>query len=64
MEWSSLIYQFAVGGVIFAVGLLVPLRAGDYSLRRRSDRRTILFMLAGVLFYLAGQTLWHLAAIG
>lgn len=62
MELTSLLYQFIVGGIIFAVGVAVPWRAGDYSWNKREDRRLLLFMLAGCVFYLILQTVWHLQA--
>ena len=64
MNLGPLLYQFVIGGIIFALGLVIPWRAGDYSWARREDRRTILFMLAGVVLYLVLQTLWQLSATG
>jgi len=64
VQHSALIYQFLIGGVIFAIGVIVPFRAGDYSLRRPEDRRTAGFMVAGAIAYLVGQSLWHVLAVG
>ena len=64
MELTSLLYQFLVGGVFFAVGIAIPWRAGDYSLKKRSDRRLLLSMLTACLFYLILQSAWHLYAAG
>jgi len=64
VQLSGLLYQFIIGGIIFTIGVVVPFRAGDYSLARREDRRTLGLMVAGVLAYLAATTLWHFLAVG
>jgi len=64
MEVTSLLYQFIVGGVFFTIGLVVPWRAGDFSWKKRGDRRLVLSMLVACLFYLILQTVWHLYAAG
>jgi hypothetical protein len=61
---TSLLYQFLVGGVIFAVGIAVPWLSGDYSFRKPGDRRLLLSILAASLAYLILQTAWHLFAAG
>lgn len=60
MNLGSFLYQFLVGGVIFLIGVVLPLRAGDYSWKRREDRRTIGLMFVACLFYLLFQGLWLL----
>jgi len=62
MEITSLLYQFIVGGVFFTIGLVVPWYAGDFSWKRRGDRRLLISMLAACLFYLILQSVWHLYA--
>lgn len=62
--WLPLIYQFAVGGVIFAIGLLVPWRKGDYIWRRKEDRLTLVSMVFTVLLYFILQVLWTLYGLG
>ena len=64
MDLTSLLYQFVVGGVFFTVGIAIPWRAGDYSLKKSGDRRLLLSMLVAALFYLALQSAWHLYAAG
>ncbi len=59
MDLTPLIYQFLVGGVIFTLGIAIPWLAGDYSWRRREDRLTVKYMLAGFIIYLAVQVIWH-----
>ena len=64
MEVTSLLYQFLVGGIFFTVGVVIPWRAGDYSWKKRGDRRLLLSMLATFFLYLILQSVWHLYAAG
>jgi len=64
MSLGPLIYQFLVGGAIFALGLIIPWRSGDYSWEKREDRLTVIYMLLGFLLYLVLQLVWHLSALG
>ena len=64
MEATSLLYQFVVGGVFFAIGIAVPWRAGDYSLKKRGDRRLLVSIVVAALFYFALHSAWHLYAAG
>lgn len=64
MEATSILYQFVVGGVFFALGIAIPWRAGDYSVKRRGDRRLLFSMMVAALFYLALHSAWHLYAAG
>jgi len=64
MEVTSLLYQFLVGGVFFAIGIAVPWRAGDYSLKKRGDRRLLVSIVVAALCYLALHSAWHLYAAG
>jgi hypothetical protein len=64
MNTLSLIYQFLIGGVIFAAGVYFAWSSGDYSWKRREDRLTFLYMVAGFFLYCVFQTLWHFHALG
>ena len=64
MDVTPLLYQFLVGGIFFAVGVVIPWRAGDYSWQKRGDRWLLLSMLTACLFYLILQSAWHLYAGG
>lgn len=61
---ACFIYQYLVGGAIFAAGFVLAWRSGDYSWKNREDRITSLFLCAIFLFYFAGHLLWQLAASG
>jgi dolichol kinase len=60
----SLIYQFAIGGAIFFLGLFLSWRTKDYSIQKKEDRRILFFMIGGVAFYFVSQLIWHLAGAG
>ena len=64
MAITELLYQFLVGGAIFAFGLIIPWRAGDYSWGRREDRLTLILMLSCFFLYLVLQVMWYLYAVG
>jgi len=64
MTGTPLLYQFLVGGVIFLVGVVIPWRAGDVSVKKRADRRLLLSMAVAALSYLVFHTAWHLYAAG
>jgi len=64
MNSLSLVYQFLIGGVIFAFGVFLSWISKDYSWKKREDRLTLCSMLLGFFLYCVFQTLWHLYAIG
>ena len=64
MSATSLLYQFLVGGLFFAVGIAIPWFSGDYTVKRRADRRLLFSMLTAAMVYVALQTAWHLYAAG
>ena len=64
MPFVSLVYQFAIGGTIFFLGIFLSWRSKDYAWGKKEDRRTLFFMVGGFAFYFISQLLWHLAGIG
>jgi hypothetical protein len=64
MSATSLLYQFLVGGLFFTVGIAVPWFSGDYTVKKRADRRLLFSMLAAAMLYLVLQSAWHLYAAG
>jgi hypothetical protein len=64
MNATSLLYQFLVGGLFFTVGIAVPWFSGDYTVKKRADRRLLFSMLAAAMVYLVLQSAWHLYAAG
>lgn len=61
---AALLYQFLVGGLFFTVGIAVPWFSGDYTVKKRADRRLLFSMLAAAMLYLVLQSAWHLYAAG
>ena len=61
---AALLYQFLVGGLFFTVGIAVPWFSGDYTVKKRADRRLLFAMLAAAMVYLVLQSAWHLYAAG
>ena len=64
MNATSLLYQFLVGGLFFSVGIAVPWFSGDYTVKKRADRRLLFSMLVAAMVYLVLQSAWHLYAAG
>ena len=57
---ESFIYQYAVGGLVFAVGIYCGLRIGVFSLRDPEGRRRLVLMTLGLLVFavLQGVLVW------
>jgi hypothetical protein len=64
MNATSLLYQFLVGGLFFTVGIAVPWFSGDYTVKKRADRRLLFSMLVAAMVYLVLQLAWHHYAAG
>jgi hypothetical protein len=64
MPLLSLVYQFVIGGIIFFLGIVLSWRTEDYSWRNKDDRRILIFMIGGFIFYVVSQFMWHLAGVG
>ena len=61
--WAPLIYQYAVGGALFLVGLLVAIFGGACDLRRRGDRLWLLVSVLGLGTFFAGHLTLYLLAV-
>lgn len=57
MAWASFWYQYGVGGLIFAIGLIYTIRQGEVGLTAGHKRRNLLMLLGGFLAYFG----FHLA---
>jgi len=64
MPFLSLAYQFIIGGAIFFLGIVLSWRTEDYSWQKKDDRKILLFMIGGFVFYFIFQLLWHFAGNG
>lgn len=61
--WWPFLYQYGVGLVIFAVGLLIILRHRACNLARQQDRFWLGVLLFGFCWYAGIHLLWYLAAL-
>ena len=57
-NWLPWVYQYAVGGVIFVVSLVIALRTGALRLDRSIDRRLLIVLVIGLLAFMAGHAVW------
>ena len=57
---DSFLYQYLVGGFVFAVGIYCGLRTGVFSWIEPDGRRRLLWMVLGLLFFVAlqGALVW------
>ncbi len=56
--WLPWIYQYGVGGLIFAVSVIFVLRSGALRLDLAFDRRLLFALALGVLGFWAGHAAW------
>jgi hypothetical protein len=62
MNWPQLGYEYTVGGVFFAVTLFLCFRPGAGDVKNSSDRKTLIYLLAGFVGYFTAMTVWILLA--
>ena len=58
---ASYLYQYLVGGLVFAVGLAIVWRTGQVSLAPGRPRRRLAVLIAGLAFFALLQGLLLLA---
>ena len=61
--WNSFMYQYAVGGFFFFLGIWIGIRKRALKLERRKDRLTLAVLLGGFLLYFCAHGLWMLWAL-
>jgi len=61
--WVPLIYQYTVGGLLFAIGILLAVRHRACDLRRSIDRFWLAVLFAGIGLYFAVHLTVYLLAI-
>ena len=64
MNLNSYLYQFLVGGLIFFMGIILAVKSGDYSWKRKEDRRFISILIMGYVAYLIFTLLWYFFVLG
>ncbi len=48
---DAYLYQYLVGGTVFAAGMIVAWRTGQLGLRAGRPRRRLLVLLGGLVFF-------------
>lgn len=61
--WSPFIYQYTVGGLFFVLGIVTVLKARAVDLKRASERRWLVIVLLGLVFYFSIHLGIYLAAL-
>lgn len=61
-NWLQFGYQYAAGGCFFFVTLLICLQKGASDLKNPSDRRAVIYLLAGFAGYMAFHLAWIILA--
>lgn len=64
-HWTPLLYQYAMGGIVFVIGLLVIRTSGACDFARPGDRRWFGVLIFGFFWYLGLHSLftWLAAAV-
>ena len=64
-HWTPLLYQYAMGGIVFTIGLWVIRASGACDFSRPGDRRWFGVLVFGYLWYLGLHSLftWLAAAV-
>jgi len=65
LAWTSFWYNYAVGGLIFFIGLVFTIRQGVVGLRDRQARRNLILLVGGFVFFFGLHlTLMILGSVG
>ncbi len=61
-NWPQLIYQYTLGGLFFFVTLALCFRSGASDLKVISDRRSLIYVVLGLVGYLTFHITWIVLA--
>ena len=56
--WIPYLYQYIVGGLLFAFGILVPVAKGVLGYKKQEDRWTLRILILGFVVYAAIHGIW------
>ncbi len=62
MNWPQVIYQYTVGGIFFLVTLGLCLRLGAADMKNSSDKKAVIYLIAGFFGYLILHVAWVVLA--
>ncbi|MGI9427344.1 MAG: hypothetical protein ACR2NM_01715 [Bythopirellula sp.] len=60
--WLSWFYQYGIGGLVFATGIVLALRTGAVRWSLWTDRRLVLVLIAGILTAASLHAAWIVLA--
>lgn len=63
-HWSSFIYLYGVGGVLFFFAIFLGLKKNVIRLNNQTDRRLLMSLLGAYLLYAGFHLVWNIFAIG
>lgn len=58
MNWPQFAYQYIIGGIIFFVGLLIPILTGGWKFKSAKDTKLLIILLVGLVYYALGHGIW------
>ncbi|MBU0528374.1 hypothetical protein KKF86_01275 [bacterium] len=61
--WLPYIYLYGVGGLLFAIGLIVTIKSGSLDLKRQHHKNWLLILIFGFIWFMVMHALWNLAAL-
>jgi len=56
--WIEFLYQYLVGGIIFAFGLYLCWKNGDTGFKTKKQRLNTFLLVGGFAFYLVAHGVW------
>lgn len=56
--WLPFIYDYGVGGLLFATTIYLGIRVGAIDLTRPVDRRTLVLTVVGFLLFASVHAIW------
>ena len=61
--WTSYLYQYGFGAIVFVIGINLILKSGSCNLKRQNDRFWFKWIIAGFFFFAILHLVWILLAI-
>lgn len=62
-HWLTYLYQFGVGGVFFAGGLILIIKTGACNLKIKADRTWFAALIVGYIFLASLYAVWIYASV-
>ena len=62
--WLPYIYLYFCGGLLFFFGIIVTVKSGSLSLKRKKHQIWMVVLMFGLLWFMVMHACWTFAAIG